>query len=268
MENNKLPDGNIDSFDFLVQIVKQLRAPGGCPWDREQTHSTLKRNLIEEAYEVIDAIDREDSSSLVEELGDLLVQIIFHSDIGQELGTFKMSNVIQSINEKMIRRHPHVFSDIEVSDSYEVEKNWDKIKAEERQVSSESKSMLGGIPEELPSLAAAQLIQERVVRAGFDWEDVSDVLDKIAEEIAEFKEAVTDAEKLHEIGDILFSIVNLSRWYGIYAEEALRNTNKRFSTRYTAMEDIAEKRGLDFNALDLAYKESLWREVKRNESLS
>ncbi|KAA1280079.1 MAG: nucleoside triphosphate pyrophosphohydrolase [SAR202 cluster bacterium] len=267
MENNRLPDGNIDSFDLLIQIVKQLRRPGGCPWDREQTHASLKRNLLEESYEVIDAIDSEDSSSLVEELGDLLVQIIFHSDIGQESGSFSISDVIRTINEKMIRRHPHVFADVEVSDAAEVEKNWDNIKAQERQKSSQSKSTLDGIPAGLPSLSAAQLIQERVVRAGFDWEDVSDVLDKISEEISEFKEAVTDAEKLHEIGDILFSVVNLSRWYGIYAEEALRSTNKRFRDRYVGMEDIAESRGMDFNKLDLKDKESLWQEVKRKETL-
>ena len=267
MENNKLPDGNRDSFDFLVEIVNQLRRPGGCPWDREQTHSTLKRNLLEESYEVIDAIDSEDRSALVEELGDLLVQIIFHADIGDELGSFSISDVIRAINEKMIRRHPHVFADLKVSDVAEVEKNWDRIKAEERQESSESKSILEGIPSSLPSLSAAQLIQERVVRAGFDWENVSDVLDKISEEISEFKEAVSDAEKLHEIGDILFSVVNLSRWYGIYAEEALRNTNKRFRERYIGMEDIAERRGIDFNGLDLKDKELLWQEVKRKEIL-
>ena len=267
MNNNKLPDGEMNSFDFLVKIVEQLRKPGGCPWDREQTHATLKRNLLEETYEVIDAIDNENYDSLMEEMGDLLIQIIFHADIAQERGSFNISDVIKTINEKMIRRHPHVFDDVEMSDAHEVEQNWDKIKAEERKSYSLKKSVLDGIPSDLPALSSAQLIQERVARAGFEWEDVSGVLDKIYEEITEFKEASTDAEKLHEMGDILFSLVNLSRWFGIYSEEALRQTNIRFRRRYIGMEDIAEGQGLDFNGLSLEEKETLWKEVKRRESL-
>jgi tetrapyrrole methylase family protein/MazG family protein len=267
MDENKLPDGEMDRFDFLVNIVEQLRAPGGCMWDIEQTHDTLKRNLLEETYEVIEAIDNEDYDSLMEEMGDLLVQIVFHANIAQERGSFNISDVIKTINEKMIRRHPQVFADVQVSDAREIEENWDKIKSEERKSYTIRKSVLDGIPAELPALSSAQLIQERVARAGFEWEDVSGVLDKISEEISEFKLAITDSEKLHEMGDILFSLVNLSRWFGIYAEEALRQTNIRFRRRYTGMEEIAQIKGLNFNDLSLQDKEILWKEVKLRESL-
>ena len=256
-------NGKISEFQTLVDIVETLRAPGGCPWDREQTHESLKRNLLEEAHEALEAIDGGDPSVLSEELGDLLVQIAFHADIAREAGGFDMSDVVERINRKLIRRHPHVFADETVSDAREVERNWERIKAEERAASGTRKSPVDGIPASLPALAAAQLMQDRVARAGFEWDDVSGVLDKVAEEIEEFRHARTPDEQVHELGDILFVLVNLSRWVDAHAEDVLRQANSRFRARYLGMEQLAEERGLDFEALPLEGKEELWQEVKR-----
>ena len=267
-------DGRISEFQTLVDIVAKLRAPGGCPWDREQTHESLKRNLLEEAHEVLEAIDGGDPSVLTEELGDLLVQIAFHADIARESGQFDMGDVIERINRKLIRRHPHVFDpDSPLSlrgragvgelDAREVERNWERIKAEERAAAGTRKSQVDGIPASLPALAASQLMQDRVARAGFEWDDVSGVLDKIAEEIEEFRQAKTPEEQVHELGDIFFALVNLSRWAEAHAEDVLRQANARFAARYRGMEELAAERGLDFEALPLEQKEELWQEVKR-----
>ncbi len=253
----------MSEFKTLVDIVAKLRAPGGCPWDREQTHETLKRNLLEEAHEVLEAIDEGDSSVLTEELGDLLVQIAFHADIAREAGHFEIGDVVERINRKLIRRHPHVFADETVSDAREVERNWERIKAEERAAAGTRKSPVDGIPASLPALAASQLMQDRVALAGFEWDDVSGVLDKIEEEIGEFRRAGNQEEKVHELGDILFALVNLSRWVDVHAEDVLRQANDRFRSRYRGMEDLATQRGLDFEALPLVQKEELWQEVKR-----
>ena len=258
-------NGQITDFQTLVDIVALLRAPGGCPWDREQTHESLKRNLLEEAHEVLEAIDGGDSSVLTEELGDLLVQIAFHADIAREAGNFDMGDVVERINRKLIRRHPHVFADEKVSDAREVERNWDRIKAEERAAAGTRKSPVDGIPASLPALAASQLMQDRVARAGFEWDDVSGVLDKLAEEVEEFREAATPGERVHELGDIIFTLVNLSRWVDANAEDVLRQANARFRSRYLGMEALAGQRGLDFEALPLDEKEALWQEVKRAE---
>ncbi len=256
-------NGQISGFQTLVDIVALLRAPGGCPWDREQTHESLKRNLLEEAHEVLEAIDSSDPGVLTEELGDLLAQIAFHADIAREAGRFDFGDVIERINRKLIRRHPHVFGDASVADAREVERNWERIKAEERAAAGTRKSPVEGIPASLPALAASQLMQDRVARAGFEWDDVSGVLDKITEEIEEFRQAETQAEKVHELGDIFFALVNLSRWVDAHAEDVLRQANARFATRYRGMEDLAADRGLDFRALTLEEKEELWQEVKR-----
>ena len=256
-------DGKISEFQTLIDIVEKLRAPGGCPWDREQTHESLKRNLLEEAHEALEAIDGGDPSVISEELGDLLVQIAFHADIAREAGTFDIGDVVERINRKLIRRHPHVFADESVSDAREVERNWERIKAEERAASGTHKSPVDGIPASLPALAAAQLMQDRVARAGFEWDDISGVLDKVAEEIEEFRNARTPEEQVHELGDILFVLVNLSRWVDAHAEDVLRQANARFRSRYLGMEELAEERGLDFEALPLEGKEELWQEVKR-----
>ena len=258
-------DAKINEFQTLVDIVAKLRAPGGCPWDREQTHESLKRNLLEEAHEALEAIDSGDPSVLTEELGDLLVQIAFHADIAREAGHFDMGDVVERINRKLIRRHPHVFADESVSDAREVERNWERIKAEERAASGTHKSPVDGIPASLPALAAAQLMQDRVARAGFEWDDVSGVLDKLVEEVEELRQADTQEEKVHELGDVLFVLVNLARWMDIHAEDVLRQANGRFRQRYLGMEAIALQRGLDFEGLVLDEKEELWQEVKRAE---
>ncbi len=250
-------------FQTLVDIVAKLRAPGGCPWDREQTHDSLKRNLLEESYEVIEAIDQGNPATLSEELGDLMVQIAFHADIAQEAGDFQLEDVLRNINSKLVRRHPHVFADGHAEDAREVERNWEQIKAAERQAKGEKKSPVEGIPADLPALAYAQLMQDRVGKAGFEWDDISGVLDKLVEEVAELKAAVTQEEKEHELGDILFTIVNLTRWTGAHAEDVLRQANQRFGRRYLSMESLAVERGHDFNALSLDEKEQIWQEAKR-----
>jgi tetrapyrrole methylase family protein/MazG family protein len=265
MTAKEIPDGKIGEFQTLVDIVERLRAPGGCPWDREQTHQSLKRNLVEEAYEVLEAIDRGDPGLLAEELGDLLVQVAFHVDIAREAGEFRLSDVLTGINRKLVRRHPHVFGGASVADAREVERNWERIKEQERQEKGEVRSPVDGIPKDLPALTSAQLMQDRVAREGFEWDDISGVLDKIMEEVQELRQAETEAEKLHEIGDLFFSLVNLSRWLNIQAEDALRQANQRFQWRYHAMEELARQGGRDFGGLTLDQKEALWQEAKRRE---
>jgi len=253
----------LGKFQTLMDIVARLRAPGGCPWDREQTHESLKRNLLEESYEVIEAIDQGNPAVLSEELGDLLVQVAFHADIAKEAGDFQLEDVFRKINAKLVRRHPHVFADGHAKDAREVERNWEQIKAEERKEKGESKSPVEGIPGDLPALAYAQLMQDRVGKAGFEWDDISGVLDKIVEEVAELKAAATPEEKMHELGDLLFTMVNLTRWSGEHAEDVLRKANQRFGKRYLGMEKLAAERSLDFNSLSLDQKEELWQEAKR-----
>ena len=261
--NQPFSNQELGTFQTLVDIVAKLRAPGGCPWDREQTHDSLKRNLLEESYEVIEAIDQGNPAILSEELGDLMVQIAFHADIAQEAGDFQLEDVLRNINSKLVRRHPHVFADGHAVDAREVERNWEKIKAAERRAKGEKKSPVEGIPIDLPALAYAQLMQDRVGKAGFEWDDISGVLDKLVEEVAEFKAAASSEEKEHELGDILFTIVNLTRWNGAHAEDVLRQANQRFSRRYLSMESLAAERGQDFNTLPLNDKEQLWQEAKR-----
>ena len=268
MTTPEFSESALGQFQTLMDIVERLRAPGGCPWDREQTHQSLKRNLVEEAYEVLEAIDQDNPKLLSEELGDLLVQVAFHADIAREAGEFQLADVVTQINRKLVRRHPHVFGDASVSDAREVERNWERIKAEERQEKGEERSVVDGIPKDLPALSYAQLMQDRVARVGFEWDDVSGVLDKIEEEVQELREAVTKGEKTHELGDIFFAVVNLARWLDIQAEDALRQANRRFQWRYTKMEELARERGMDFAGLPLAGKETLWQEAKGLESSS
>ena len=211
----------------------------------------------------MEAIDQGNPDILSEELGDLMVQVVFHADIAREAGDFQLEDVLRNINAKLIRRHPHVFSDGQAENAREVEKNWEEIKAEERQAKGKSKSPVEGIPVDLPALAYAQLMQDRVGKAGFEWDDISGVLDKLVEEVAEFRAASTAKEKEHELGDLLFTIVNLTRWTGAHAEDVLRQANQRFSRRYLSMESLAEERGRDFNGLTLNQKEDLWREAKK-----
>ena len=256
-------DEELGTFQTLVNIVARLRAPGGCPWDQEQTHESLKRHLLEESYEVIEAIDQGNPAILSEELGDLMVQVAFHADIAREAGEFQLEDVLRQINGKLVRRHPHVFADEHAEDAREVEQNWEQIKAQERKEKGESKSPVEGIPVDMPALAYAQLMQDRVGKAGFEWDDISGVLDKIVEEVTELKATTTPEEKVHELGDLLFTMVNLTRWSGAHAEDVLRQANQRFGKRYLSMEKLASEQGLDFEALPLDLKEELWQEAKR-----
>ena len=258
----------LGTFQTLVDIVEKLRSPGGCPWDIEQTHSSLKRNLLEECYEVLEAIDGGDGKALSEELGDLLVQVAFHANIASQAGEFGLADVLSHINRKLVRRHPHVFGDALVADAREVERNWERIKEEERREEGKGrdgvgKSPLDAIPKDLPALTFAQLMQDRVGLAGFEWEDISGVLDKVSEEVEELRQATNMEEKTSEMGDLLMVMVNLSRWMGIHAEDALRQANLRFQSRYKTMERLAEERKLDFEGLPLAEKEELWQEAKK-----
>ena len=265
MTQDQFSEEQLGRFQTLVDIVERLRAPGGCPWDREQTHFSLKRNLLEECYEVLEAIDREDTHALSEELGDLLVQVAFHTQIASETGEFELADVLTHINRKLVRRHPHVFGDAKVTDAREVERNWERIKEAEKREDGVTKSPVDGIPKDLPALTYAQLMQDRVGRAGFEWEDISGVLDKVAEEAQELRQAASKEEMTQELGDLLFVMVNLSRWLDIHAEDALRQANRRFQGRYNMMEQLASERGFDFVQIPLAEKEELWQEAKRIE---
>ena len=258
-----IPEERIGEFQSLIDIVARLRGPGGCPWDAEQTHESLKRNLLEECYETLEAIDDGDPGELAEELGDILVQVAFHADIARAAGDFDISDVLAAINRKLIRRHPHVFANGSASDARQVERNWEQLKAEERrQAGKPEPSAMDSVPAALPALSAAQLIQDRAARFGFDWDDAGGVLDKLVEEIGEFRDAATDEERLDEFGDVLFALVNVARWSGIQAEDALRQANGKFRNRYRVMERLASERGQDFVVLSLDQKEALWQEAK------
>ncbi len=251
------------------ELIAHLRAPDGCPWDRKQTHKSLRQHLLEETYEVLDALDRDDADKLCEELGDLLLQIFLHTQIAVDTGEFRLSDVIDRITTKLIRRHPHVFGSTAVSGTEEVLNNWEQIKQREREengAAQRGENMLNGIPKSLPALEKAQEIQNRVARIGFDWEDAAGVIDKLEEEIAELREA-EDAEHLsQEFGDLLFSLVNLARWWRIDAESTLREANMRFVERFTYMEKLAQQRGLQLTDLNIARLDELWEEAKLTHS--
>ena len=265
-DNSPIPEERMGEFQSLVDVVARLRGPGGCPWDAEQTHESLKRNLLEECYETLEAIDAVEPLELAEELGDILVQVVFHADIARRAGEFEIADVLTAINRKLIRRHPHVFANASAADARQVERNWEQLKAEERrQAGQPEPSAMDSVPAALPALTAAQLMQDRAARFGFDWDDAGGVLDKLVEEIAEFREASTPEERLDEFGDVLFALVNLARWSGIHAEDALRQANTKFRNRYQAMERLASQREQDFAALPLNDKEALWQEAKAAE---
>ena len=270
--HSPIPEARIGEFQSLIDIVARLRAPGGCPWDAEQTHQSLKRNLLEECYETLEAIDAGQPAELADELGDILVQVAFHADIARDAGHFDIADVLTAINRKLIRRHPHVFADANATgapgeiNARQVERNWEQLKAEERrQAGKPEPSAMDSVPAALPALSAAQLIQDRAARFGFDWDDAGGVLDKLVEEIAEFRAAATDDERLDEFGDVLFALVNVARWSGIQAEDALRQANAKFRSRYRTMEKLANRRGQDFTRLSLNDKEALWQEAKSAE---
>jgi tetrapyrrole methylase family protein/MazG family protein len=256
------PEANLRTFDGLRAISHKLRSPEGCPWDREQTHATLKPFVLEETYEVLHALDEDDPARLREELGDLLLQMTLHTEIAEEAGEFTYGDVFEAINRKLIRRHPHVFADAEITTSDEQWKAWQAIKREEK---GGAESILAGVPKAMPALAYAQAVQERAARAGFDWPDLDQVLDKLLEELAELRRAAAHDERLDEFGDVLFVLANVARWLKLDAEEALRRTNAKFYRRFSGMESLARERRLSLDGMDLDALEALYQEVKARE---
>jgi len=257
--------GEGTSFEAFAEIVAHLRAPNGCPWDREQTHETLRKHLLEESYEAISAIDSGDFLHMREEFGDLLLQIVLHSQIASEEGQFNVNQVVQGIYSKIIRRHPHVFGDVEVEGVHGVLANWEKLKEKERGKKKDGKGLLDGVPLALPALSQAQEYQDRAARVGFDWPEIEGVLEKIAEEVEEIKRAKNETELAAEIGDLFFALVNLARWKKVDAESVLRETNMKFKKRFAYVEQGARKQGRDLSALSLDEMEAFWQEAKRKQ---
>lgn len=258
---------SLRSLDDLVYIMAQLRGELGCPWDKSQTHETLKPFLIEEAYEVIDAIDRKSEEDLKEELGDLLLQVVFHSRLAEERGSFEIGDVIETVCEKMIRRHPHIFGNITVEGTDEVLKNWEEIKREEKDMKTESESMMQ-LPKALPALMKAYKVQEKAARIGFDWDDISGAFDKVYEEMDELKEAYTakDQEKIEEeFGDLLFACINVARFLKVEPELALDHAVKKFIKRFKFLEAEAAKSDKILTDMDLQEMDALWEKSKKQE---
>lgn len=254
------------SFDRAMEIMRRLRAPGGCPWDGEQTHDSLKRYLIEECYEVVEAIDSGNDGHLREELGDLLLQPLFHAAIAEERGAFTIEDILETLADKLIRRHPHVFGEQEIRTSDEQVANWEKIKKEEK--GEERRSALSGVPPHLPSLMKAQKITEKAARVGFDWEQTDQVYGKVIEELHELEETMQsgDQERMEaELGDLLFAIVNLGRFLAVNPEEALRKTINRFEARFSHIEETLHARGAHLKDATAEEMNRLWEEAKMRE---
>ncbi len=251
-----------ESFDTFLAIVARLRGLGGCPWDREQTHASLKKFLVEECYETLDAIDGGDAKRIAEELGDVLLQVGLHAQIGKDEGAFSMEDVLRSINQKLVRRHPHVFGETKVSSAGEVAANWERLKQAERK-GEEPRSALDSVPKSMPALAYSQEVQGRAARLGFDWPDMQGVMAKVREELDELAAARSPEEQEHELGDILAALVNAGRKLGIDSEGALRKAGARFRERFAYMEEAARRQGRSIERLSLEEQEALWQEAKR-----
>ena len=263
-----------EKFEKLVEIMATLRGPNGCPWDKQQDFNSLKPMMVEEVYEVLEAIENNDFDGLSEELGDVLLHVVFHAHLGKEAGQFDINTVIQKISDKLIRRHPHVFGTDSASTAEEVIKNWEAIKAQEKAEklksrTPEQRSLLEGIPSKLPALHEAHQISSRVTRAGFDWPDVEGVFEKLQEEVRELKEVIAEGagESQHdrledEIGDMLFCVVNIARFLKVDSESALKRTNRKFKTRFQYMENELARQGKSLEQASLAEMEALWQKAK------
>ena len=254
------------SVEDLLRIMEILRSPGGCPWDAEQTHESIKKSFIEETYEVIEAINKKDKDLLVEELGDVLLQVVFHSQMEKEIGTFDFSDVTDGVCKKLIERHPHVFGEVKVSSTDEVLSNWDDIKRKSKGQNTQGSSMLK-VPRELPALMRAQKIQSKAKKAGFDWDDMRGAFDALESEIRELKQAINEKNQEYveeELGDVLFSAVNISRFIGVDSEEALTKSNEKFITRFLEVERLAQERGIDMKNTPIDELDELWKEAKNN----
>jgi tetrapyrrole methylase family protein / MazG family protein len=258
--------GEGTSFESFAEIVAHLRAPDGCPWDKEQTHESLRKHLLEESYEAISAIDSGDFTDMREEFGDLLLQVVLQSQIANEEGQFNVNQVVQGIHSKIVRRHPHVFGELKLDDVDGVLSNWEKLKEKERGGRNDGKGLLDGVPAALPALSQAQEYQDRAARVRFDWNDIDGVLEKLKEEIDEVKRAETDFELASEIGDLFFALVNLARWKKVDAESALRGTNNKFKRRFAIVEAGAREQGRSLSGLSLDEMEVLWQKAKKSEN--
>jgi MazG family protein len=253
------------SFEHFVSIIDRLRSDGGCPWDREQTHRTLRQATLEEAYEVVHAIETGDAANLKEELGDLLLHVVFHSDIAKRAGEFTVEDVIRSVTDKMVRRHPHVFGTVEAETSEAVLRNWEELKRQERTAKGdEHTSILDAVHHHIPAMMEAQAISEKAATVGFDWKEAADVRGKIEEELDEISAAMLEAEpgRQDEIGDLLFAAINLGRKLGVDAETALRGTNRKFRSRFAQVEGGLRKQGRTPKEATLDEMEALWQAAK------
>jgi tetrapyrrole methylase family protein/MazG family protein len=253
------PPKNLNKFETLVSILARLRAPDGCPWDREQTHASLREFLLAECYEALEALDEGNAEKLRDELGDLLLQIVFHAQIASELGEFKMDDVISRINTKLVHRHPHIFGSTKVASAEEVAHNWEELKQEEK---GEGTAILASVPKQMPALGYSQEIQRRVAQVGFDWESLEGVIEKLVEEIEELRKADNQEKKAREFGDLLFTLVNIARRLGINSEAVLREANRKFVHRFEYMEKVCRKRGVKIGDLSFDEQNALWEEAK------
>ncbi|NCP86436.1 MAG: nucleoside triphosphate pyrophosphohydrolase [Anaerolineae bacterium CG_4_9_14_3_um_filter_57_17] len=261
------PLENGSSLESFQEIIAHLRAPDGCPWDREQTHQTLRKHLLEESYETLDAIDAGNATKMREEFGDLLLQIVLNAQIGFESSEFNMAEIIKGVYDKIIRRHPHVFGEVQVSGVNQVLSNWENLKQEERRQDGEmEKGMLDGLPAALPALSLAQEIQDRAARVGFDWPEISGVLEKIREEIDEVNRAETQPEVAEELGDVFFVLSNFARWKGVDAESALREANLKFRRRFAWMESRARVMNCSLKEMSPQALDDLWNQAKQQLS--
>src|SRR5215813_4950397 len=273
----RVPKTTGERFERLVEIMTTLRGPNGCPWDKQQDFNSLKPMLVEEVYEVLEAVENNDSGGLSEELGDLLLHVVFHAQLGKETGQFDIDTVIGKISDKLVRRHPHVFGSETASTPEEVIKNWEAIKAQEKAEklknrTPEQRSLLEGIPSKLPAIHEAHQISSRAARVGFDWPDVNGIFDKLQEEVRELKEVISSSgseekrDRLEdEIGDMLFVIVNIARYLKIDSESALKRANRKFKSRFQFMESQLAKQGRTLDTTSLTEMESLWQKAKSKQ---